>query len=203
MRATRAARARSRRFRCAGEGDVRRRTGDLFAEHRAPPSPASGRARGKPEAARQDKAASLKGTPISLAAARAEAARKTPVDRSKYQTIRSLDQLNGLDRAGARCRPCRDRGQGQFDRSDAGRDLRHRAGARRPTTPATSRSATSNPATAPACSPPASRRTRSRPATRSTALRPLLESAGHPEDRLQHQVQRRDVRAARHHPPQP
>ena len=29
----------------------------------------------------------------SLAAARAEAARKTPVDRSKYQTIRSLDQL--------------------------------------------------------------------------------------------------------------
>jgi DNA polymerase-1 len=35
----------------------------------------------------------LKGTPISLAAARAEAARKTPVDRSKYQTIGSLDQL--------------------------------------------------------------------------------------------------------------
>src|SRR4051794_15551557 len=35
----------------------------------------------------------LKGTPISLAAARAEAARKTPVDRSKYQTISSLDQL--------------------------------------------------------------------------------------------------------------
>ena len=33
-------------------------------------------------------------TPISLAAARAEAARKTPVDRSKYQTIRSLDELN-------------------------------------------------------------------------------------------------------------
>ena len=45
---------------------------------------------------RQDNAASLKGTPISLAAARAEAARKLPVDRGKYQTIRSLDALNAL-----------------------------------------------------------------------------------------------------------
>ena len=36
------------------------------------------------------------GTPISLAAARAEAARKLPVDRNKYQTIRSLDALNAL-----------------------------------------------------------------------------------------------------------
>jgi DNA polymerase-1 len=42
---------------------------------------------------KQDKSASHKGTPISLAAARAEAARKPPVDRSKYQTIRSLDEL--------------------------------------------------------------------------------------------------------------
>ena len=33
-------------------------------------------------------------TPISLAAARAEAARKTRIDRSKYQTIRSLEELN-------------------------------------------------------------------------------------------------------------
>ena len=45
---------------------------------------------------RQDRAASLKGTPTSLAAARAEAARKLPVDRNKYQTIRSLDALNAL-----------------------------------------------------------------------------------------------------------
>jgi len=58
-------------------------TGDLFA---SPPTV-------KPGADKQDKAASLKGTPISLAAARAEAARKLPIDRSKYQTIRSLDQL--------------------------------------------------------------------------------------------------------------
>ena len=41
-----------------------------------------------------DKAASPKGTPISLAAARAEAARKLPVDRAKYQAIRKLDELN-------------------------------------------------------------------------------------------------------------
>jgi DNA polymerase I len=41
-----------------------------------------------------DRAASLKGTPISLATARAEAARRLPVDRGKYQTIRSLDMLH-------------------------------------------------------------------------------------------------------------
>jgi DNA polymerase I len=74
--------------------------GDLFArgEAPAPPSPASGResARSRTGADRQNKAASLKGTPVSLAAARAEAARKLPVDRSKYQTIRSLDQLNAF-----------------------------------------------------------------------------------------------------------
>src|SRR5712671_1815081 len=34
--------------------------------------------------------------PISLAAARAEAARKTRIDRSKYQTIRSLEELNAF-----------------------------------------------------------------------------------------------------------
>jgi DNA polymerase-1 len=60
-------------------------SGDLFTrEARAP---------GKSGGGKEDKSASLKGTPVSLAAARAEAARKTPVDRSKYQTIRSLEQL--------------------------------------------------------------------------------------------------------------
>ncbi len=43
---------------------------------------------------KQDKAASPKGTPISLAAAREEAAKKLPVDRSKYQTIRNPAELN-------------------------------------------------------------------------------------------------------------
>ena len=35
-------------------------------------------------------------TPRTLATARAEAARRTPVDRNAYQTVRSLDQLQGL-----------------------------------------------------------------------------------------------------------
>jgi DNA polymerase I len=64
-----------------------------------PPSPASGRGSAppsKPGGDRQDKAASLKGTPISLAAARAQAARKTPLDRNKYQTIKTLDQLEAF-----------------------------------------------------------------------------------------------------------
>jgi DNA polymerase I len=59
-------------------------SGDLFA---APAAPNAG-------ADKQDKASSPKGTPVSLATARAEAARKLPVDRSKYQTVQSLDQLN-------------------------------------------------------------------------------------------------------------
>jgi DNA polymerase I len=72
--------------------------GDLFGDESTPatPSLASGRggAPGKPQGDRQDTAAGLKGTPISLAAARAEAARKTSVDRSKYQTVRTLAELN-------------------------------------------------------------------------------------------------------------
>jgi len=42
---------------------------------------------------RSDKAASLKGTPAALATERADAAKKLPVDRGKYQTIQNLDQL--------------------------------------------------------------------------------------------------------------
>jgi DNA polymerase-1 len=59
-------------------------------------SPASGRGGAAPSKPgdRQDKAGSLKGDPISLAAARAEAARKTPIDRAKYHTVRSLEELN-------------------------------------------------------------------------------------------------------------
>ncbi|MBV9462166.1 MAG: DNA polymerase I [Bradyrhizobium sp.] len=43
---------------------------------------------------KSDKASSLKGTPISLADARKEAARNLPFDRTKYQTIRKLDELH-------------------------------------------------------------------------------------------------------------
>ena len=58
----------------------------------AAPSSKGGAAQGK-GADKQDKAASPKGTPVSLAAAREEAARKLPVDRSKYQTIRNAAEL--------------------------------------------------------------------------------------------------------------
>lgn len=72
-----------------------------------PPSdvaPASGTgtpaqaAPGKPNksASKEDKAASPKGSPISLAAAREEALRKLPVDRGKYQTIKTLKELNAF-----------------------------------------------------------------------------------------------------------
>jgi DNA polymerase-1 len=92
----------------AGEVDARSAAGGgLFAERAPTPppdqaggrlSPASGRGSAppsKPGGDRQDKAGSLKGTPVSLAAARAEAARKIPLDRSKYQTVRSLEELHG------------------------------------------------------------------------------------------------------------
>jgi DNA polymerase-1 len=62
-------------------------SGDLFAA--AAPAPVKTGTGGK-----EDKASSLKGTPISLAEARKEAARKLPFDRSKYQTIRKLDELH-------------------------------------------------------------------------------------------------------------
>jgi DNA polymerase I len=68
---------------------------DLFAAAGvpSPPTPASGRAsvpgRGQDKAERSNVVL----TPHALAAARAEAARKTKIDRSKYQTIGNLDQL--------------------------------------------------------------------------------------------------------------
>ncbi|MFH1345469.1 MAG: DNA polymerase I [Pseudomonadota bacterium] len=71
----------------------------LFArgETPTPPSPASGRGSVPPSKPgdRQDRAGSLKGDPISFAAARAEAARKTPVDRNKYVTVRTSAELDG------------------------------------------------------------------------------------------------------------
>lgn len=74
----------------AGEGASKARTseasGDLFA---APAASATGGDKG-------DKGASLKGAPISLAAAREEAMRNLPVDRSKYQTIQTLKELNAF-----------------------------------------------------------------------------------------------------------
>jgi len=61
-------------------------SGDLFA---APATAAKGADKG-------DKSASLKGAPISLAAAREEALRTLPFDRAKYQTIKTLKELNAF-----------------------------------------------------------------------------------------------------------
>jgi DNA polymerase-1 len=70
--------------------------GDLFPDQSAPtpPAPASGRG-SAPNAGRgrvqtDDKPL----TPQALTDARAQAARKTPVDRTKYQTIRSLNEFH-------------------------------------------------------------------------------------------------------------
>jgi len=57
--------------------------GDLFTSPAAPAKSGS----------REDKSFSLKGTPVSLTEARAEAMKKLPFDRSKYQAIRNLDAL--------------------------------------------------------------------------------------------------------------
>jgi DNA polymerase-1 len=61
-------------------------SGDLFPGDT--PLPAA-----KKSGDRQDKSSSLKGTPVSLAEARAEAIKKIPVDRKKYAIIRNVDQL--------------------------------------------------------------------------------------------------------------
>ncbi len=63
-------------------------SGDLFA---APAATVTGGDKG-------DKGASLKGAPISLAAAREEALRKLPVDRARYQAIKSLKEPQRLHR---------------------------------------------------------------------------------------------------------
>src|SRR6516165_8919203 len=71
---------------------------DLLSTFDAPTGKDRGGAGGGPPAKpgdRSDKASSLKGTPISLADARKQAARNLPFDRAKYQTIRSLDELHG------------------------------------------------------------------------------------------------------------
>jgi DNA polymerase-1 len=81
----------------AGEVDGRSPAdGDLFGNHSAPTPPSPASVRGSAQQAGRGRAQDDKPlTPQALAAARAEAARKLPVDRSKYQTIRSLDALNG------------------------------------------------------------------------------------------------------------
>jgi DNA polymerase-1 len=139
---------------------------DLFApQFIRPPTPGlkGGAARRK----QWRKAASPIQGHADLARRRARRSRaQTRIDRSKYQTIRSLARAQRLDRARARCRPFRHRGQGDsIDPMQA--EMCGIALALAPNDACYVPLATSSPATAPACSPPASRRTRSRPATRS------------------------------------
>ena len=97
-------------------------TGDLFAGAATPVA--------RPGAAKDDKAASVKGTPVSLAAAREEAIREDRVRSQEISDHRQPRPAQGLDRARARYRPSRHRGDVGLDRSDAGRNIRHRTGAR-------------------------------------------------------------------------
>ena len=156
-------------------------SGGLFAgESRrrrpTPPSPQAGEGAHQAAGERQGRRCS-RARRISLAAARAEAARKLPVERGKYQTIRSLEELNACiarvhDTGQSRSRSRRLRSIRCRPRSAA---LRWRSS---PTTPATSRSPTSSRATAPACSPRASRPDQIKTRDALAVLRPLLESAG-------------------------
>ena len=67
--------------------------GDLFGDRDAPASPAKGSAPGAGRTQGNAEKSNVVLTPQALAAARAEEARKTPVDRNKYQTIRTLADL--------------------------------------------------------------------------------------------------------------
>ncbi|MDP3691159.1 DNA polymerase I [Bradyrhizobium sp.] len=84
----------------AGSSPPPRAAGDDLFGHQDAPAPsasASGKA-GAPGAGRSPGRAEPSNvilTPQALAAARAEAARKTPIDRNKYVTVRTLDELNG------------------------------------------------------------------------------------------------------------
>ncbi|MDO9560072.1 MAG: DNA polymerase, partial [Bradyrhizobium sp.] len=84
----------------AGSSPPPRAAGDDLFGHQDAPAPsasASGKA-GAPGAGRSPGRAEPSNvilTPQALAAARAEAARKAPIDRNKYVTVRTLDELNG------------------------------------------------------------------------------------------------------------
>jgi DNA polymerase I len=67
--------------------------GDLFGNQDTPASPVKGSAPGAGRTQGKAEKSNVVLTPQALAAARAEEARKTPVDRKKYQTIRTLADL--------------------------------------------------------------------------------------------------------------
>ena len=119
---------------------------------------------------------------------------------SKYQTIRTLDELNAVVAASINGHVAVEAKASSIDPMQA--EISGIALALAANDAGYSRSPTGNPATAPDCSTPALRRTRS-------GLDDALDSAeadpgiaGHPQDRLQRQVQRGDAGAARHRGPQ-
>jgi DNA polymerase-1 len=78
------------------DSEAVREAGTPFDTSGTPPSPTlplKGRGSAPSKGDRSEKAASLKGTPKALAEARAEEARKLPVDRGKYQTVRTAAEL--------------------------------------------------------------------------------------------------------------
>ncbi len=154
-----------------------------------------------PAAGREDKAASLKGTPIALAAARAEEARKLPIDRSKYQTIRGLDQLNAF------IARVHDAGHVAIEAKAASidpmqTDICGIALALAPNdvayVPLAHRQSGDGGGLFDAGLAP----DQIKLDDAVTALRADPGIAGYPQDRLQHQVQRGDVRTGRHYHPQ-
>ena len=75
----------------SGNAPASERSGDLFADQKS--ALPKGRAPSSKPGDRSDKTSSLKGTPQALAAARADEARNTPVDRRRYRTIRNVAEL--------------------------------------------------------------------------------------------------------------
>ena len=151
---------------------------------------------------RQDKASSLKGTPVSLAEARAEAVKKIPVDRKKYETIRSLDALKAwIARVG-------DAGQFVIDAMSNSIDPMQAelSGSRwrsRRTMRPMFRSATSNPAAAPGLFDAGLAPDQIKAARRACRAQAAAGIGRHPQARLQHQIYRCVAGAARHHAAQP
>ena len=141
-------------------------------------------------------------TPQALAAARAEAARNTKIDRDKYQTVRTLAELN------AWIARIHDIGHVAIDAKATSID------------PMQAEMCGIALALGPndACYIPLSHKQSGdgsglfaaglapdqiKASDALDALRPLLESAGLLEDRLQHQILRGDAGAAWHRHPQP
>ena len=187
----------------ACEGCVACRTGQGIRRARPATSLLAPRRRSQSrERPGRTRPASPKGTPISLAAAREEAIRKIPFDRKKYQTIRSLDQLK------AWIARVHDAGHFVIEAMSNSID------------PMQAEISGIALALAPndACyvplahkqsgggAGPVRRRPRAGPDQGRRCACGVEAAAGigrHSQDRLQHQVQRGDAGAARHHAAQP